>query len=303
MGKWVAIIVSAILINGMVADASAVDIACEGCAQQQMRAKALALGEGEHRIYSLSTGLAYRFAVTCSGNVPLGNPEASQEKAHEPSEDTGKRQGSGSSVDGVGGPCPFNRPLQVEINPLYPEEKNAFNLAKAFVTAYPPQSGYDLSYDAGGALSTGPWADTVYNVISDYPNRVGLFNEMQQNVPGYQQYLSSLAAGIVAHFGILSNRLLILVKFKDGSSVIIKWDADLQQFSLVPNSAKTETNQPVIEDNSRNFTGNYNIAGVDTDAYFRLLRSMGVEIVLGDRGPSLMCVWKPPVLSCRQMSN
>lgn len=274
---------------------SAADFNCEGCDLGGMRLQAEALGSGTHRIYSFANDLAFTFLVRCEGERPLSEPGPAQSGT-----DEGPGRGA-SSTSGIAaiGSCPPGQTTVVETLPLGAAEQHAFDLVKDFRWSYPPgQDGVAFEYtpSAGG----GEWGHSVYNFLGNYPARSNLYDEIRQNAPAIPQYLNALAVAIGAHFNLLYNRLIIRVVFRDGSSIRIYFDGSLQTFHVIPESARSETNQPIVEQNDRDYAGRYNIAGTDIGAYLRFLEGMGVEVV-GTRGAHSTCSWDPKNsrLTCR----
>ncbi len=293
-------------------NALAIDYNCEGCTLGQMKSTAVSLGKGDHRIYSFSNGLAKRFSVTCQGDSPLGIPQpltqsdgSDNTKNYTGSTSHSNSQPLNAAASTTAAGCPFNRPLVASIAPLAADEQYAFDLAKQWRLDYPSNDqGADLSYNTGTHPGNSPYGESVYNVLHDYPGRSMLFRDIQLDTPAITQFLSVIAAATVSHFNVLSNRIIISVTFRDGSSIRIVYDGNLQTFTLIPNTARNELNRPIIEQNALEYEGSYDMVGVDQNRYLQYLQSMGVQVIGGSgssAGMKYVCSWDRSALrlTCR----
>lgn len=294
-------IIGAILSLLWVPSANAIDSACDGCSYSQMRSKALTLGKGEHRIYSLSTGYIYGFSVICPGDVPLGAGEESrsQNSAHQIQQNPISEELPENTFDGTSAvnSCPSAGPLKIYDAPISGSVLSAWTLAHSFYQKNGRIDRVDVNFNVGD--TPGRYGDSVYNALSDAQARNDLYEWIFDRSQGITDYVTALAAGLVASFNILPNQLLVGVVFKDGSSIVLRYDAALRQLSIVPNSARLSNGQIVVEHNSADFQGNYNMGGVDQDAYIDYLRSMGVTVVNGGLSGRLICSFDGVKLTCR----
>lgn len=280
--------------------AFATDYNCEGCNLGQMTSKALSFGKGEHRIYSFSTNLAYRFSVTCSGNVPLGSTPTPQSDSasgevtatdsapYEPIEAENSDRNTSAiddqSVDAAGSGCAFNRPLEVQTSPLYANEQNAFNLMRAFLIAHPVGAGArgsDVSYDTGTKPGNSGYGDSAIQVLHDNTSYTELVDDIIDSRSGLAEFFSAATAGANASFNTGPNATFVLVTFRDGSSLIIRFDRNTHTNEIVPHSARNADNKAIIEDNQKGFEGTYYLSGggISMGDYLDLLRRAGVPVV------------------------
>lgn len=268
--------------------AGAVDYNCEGCSVSQMHAKALSLGRGEHRLFSFSNNTAKTFTVSCSNTQPTGTSA--------PDSVSGSSDRSAAArLDPAASGCPLNGTLQVQMSPLQADEQHAFDLAKQFLDVLPPNDqGAELTYDASTHPGNSPYGDSVYNVLNDYPARMNLIRDMKNDIPFLTQYTTALAAALVAHFNVLSNRIIISVTFRDGSSLRFIYDGNLQTVTPIPGTARNNVGNVIVEANDSGYQGTYNVVGTDVEAYLRYLQSLGIRVVRGPTGLGrVRCVWEP----------
>lgn len=277
--------------------AHAADSACEGCSVGQMAARAKALGKGDHIVYSLSTNVVKAFSVTCAGDVPVGAPPTTDSSGSNgsSSKQAGKEEAAGT------GSCPLGRSLQVEETYVDGNTRNAFGLAHAMYAKYGDVGKVDQEIDAD-IPGLQQYGGSVYPILSDYNARSEVFRAILDRSQGLKDYAAALTAGLIASLGIMPNQLLIGVTFRDGSSIVLLYNASLRQLSIVPNTARLANGAPVVEKNTADYQGTYNFAGIDQAAYLDYLGKQGVSIVNATSGTKLECTWNGVKLSCRVRS-
>ncbi len=283
-----------LLLSAFAVPATAVTAPCDGCGYSQMQSKALTIGKGEHIIYSFSTGDIRGFSVTCQGNVPLGGmaPDSSSSTGHD-------RNGApGADNTYAAGSCPFGRSLVIDDAMLSGNQLDAWILALDFYQKNGGRTGrVDLRYDTGD-LPHGRYSESVYSILSDYQARTDLFDALLDN-PTIGSYAAAFVAGVIAAVGFLPNQLLVAITFEDGSSVVLRYDGALRTLEVVPNSARLTNGQAAVENNSREYQGNYGIGGIDLGMYVGYLGSIGVNVTNGGTAGRLVCTWDGHVLTCK----
>lgn len=284
--------VAGVLSSAFAMPAMAATLPCEGCGYAQMQARAVTAGRGDHIIYSFSTDQVRKFSVICQGSAPLGSASGSISSGDAGARDRGD---DGSSPMAA---CPLGRPLLANEIPLTGAEVHAWNLAEDFYTKNGGRvDRVDLRRDTGD-LPYGRYSESVYTILSDYQARTDLYDVIFNN-QSILDYAAALAASVIAAVGFLPNRLLVSVTFEDGTSIVLRYDADLRNFTLVPNSARLANGQALIEANSREYQGNYSTGGVDIAEYVNYLVSMGVVVTEDGTNGRLICSWDGHVLRCR----
>ena len=278
--------------------AGAVDFNCEGCGYAQMQSKALALGRGEHRLYSYSGNLAYRFSVTCQGTAPTSIPTtpSRDERTQEESRDAGVAVDDDSAATSTG--CPFGRPLQVFASQFNPAEQHAFDLMRSFVLAYPQGAagqGADLSYDTSQNPGNSRYGENVYQILNDNGAFSHLTDDMRRDITGFGQYVRAIAAMVAASLNIAPNAVNIVVTFRDGSSIVIKYDRNTLQFDPVPRSARDARGEPIVQDNSQIYAGTYYFMPSQLNDYLSALARARVRVVdsSSPHPVAFKCVWDP----------
>ncbi|MFC4819214.1 hypothetical protein [Dokdonella ginsengisoli] len=286
--------------------AGATDIACEGCSYSRMMSRAQTQGKGTHRIFSYSSGVIYRFSVTCPGNVVEGSGgEFAADSSSSDTDDLGE-PATGSTQ----GACPLDKPLEVAEIPLDSAMADAWPKILAFIQARNanyPGSRYDFEVNSGDNDQNYANDGSVYNVIRDYPARTSLFNDISRFFSPIQQFLAAAGAAARAHFTNFSNTLLIKFSFKDGTSIVMKFDYTTQQFEFVKNSARQPDGlTPIVEANTDEYSGNYGYGGADPRTYEKYLRdSVGITLVGGGGVSTMSCTWNGEKLTCKipRMNN
>lgn len=287
--------------------ASANDSACEGCSASQMSSRALALGAGEHRIYSLSTGVMRGYTVSC-GDIPQGGGSETSQSVESAS--LGESQHSSSDTQSAldegdesisAGPCPMGKPAQVAGSPLSAQTTSAWALVLDFYRKNGRVDRVDVNINAD-IPGTAPYTDSVYPMLSDYQMRTDLFDLIFDQNQKLKDYAAAIVAAVLAHLNILPNQLLIGVVFRDGSSIVLKYDAATRQLSAVPNTARLANGQNVVERNNEDYQGDYRIVDLgDQEAYFRYLERMRIPVtrVPGRTGYKLSCAFNGEKLTCK----
>lgn len=278
----------------LASSAGAADIPCDGCNYSQMMSRALNQGRGEHRVYNYTAGVIYQFSVTCAGNVVQGEAQG------------GSALSDNAPETQAAGGCPFNRPLQVEEVLLDRTMVSAWPIIMDFVRAAHWQNGTpDLRIDARDPGMDYRNDGSVLLPLRDYNARRELFNDIAGSYSGLQKFIQALGAAARSAFSGVQNYILIQFTFKDGTSIKILFDGVTQQFEFVRNSATQANGGPIIEGNASEYQGNYNMAGVDQQAYLNYLGSMGVSIVNGGLMGHLSCSWDGVKLTCKipKMNN
>jgi len=271
--------------------AEAVDAACENCSAARMASMAMSLGRGDHRIFSLSTNTLRAYSVTCSGDAPAANPAGLQDN---PETDPGEQLSAP-------GACPFGRPLQVDDSPVDSATRQAWTLIHDFYAKYGQADRVDVKFNTD-LPEAGSFGNTVYPTLSDYQARTDLFELILSRSQGIKDYTAMLSAALLAHLNIIPNQLLIGVTFRDGSTIVLKYDAATRTLSIVPNTARLSNGAAVVERNSADYQGTYPIAGIDQTAYFNYLHQQGVPVVNATAGYKLECTWNGVKLSCRVLT-
>lgn len=249
-------------------DSNAAYLRCDGCSTSAMRSKAISAGFGTHYVADFR-----------SGNV-LGYMHAHP------------RAGGGRDI-AVPGDAQDVADLMAEIY-----QATSGSLEKT-ITVYSDTLGID---GLGGA--------TAYDFVDDWPLRSRVQSHLWANFPtlgspnGAWSYIlgniDSLLATLSPAIGwIESFRLNIKLVFTDGSSVQIRADFDSETAEYVPNSARDQHGQGLLEDNARPYAGSYHFPGENGAADFieRAIR-MGIPVTGGSSGVRVRCTWDGSTLHC-----
>lgn len=271
------------LIAGWSSTALATDAVCEGCSYANMEGTAKSLGMGNHRVASISTNEIYGFHVSCPAN---GQTEGADAPANR--EALGPLKTYGSKGGTISSGC--SKPLRAEWRDVSVAAINAINAANEF---WGVNSGdmARIEVDLTGVPQT--FAQSVTHVLNDYPARQAMFDHILANQNTIEKFLNIAQANILAALSILPNSIVVSIKFQDGSTVNVNWDAAAQLMTLVPTTSRGANGVALIEGNSANYAGNYSVTGMNLQGYLSYLSSLGVPVSTSGSGSggSMTCSW------------
>lgn len=267
------------------AGADALDIACEGCSHAQMVAAALAHGEGDHRVYSVSTDVIHGFSIRCGDGGDMARQLGADVRQPAP---------------GGSAPCPPGQTLEAEEVALSPQMADSWQGIQQFYMEWDGLPRADQRrHGEGGTrmpefMSRAP--RSVFTYLADYSARTSLHDEILADHVALQR---SAQAPDPSSGGVPDEHVFTL-RFADGTRVRVSFHPGHWTLTTVPHSARLPNGEPVVETSAIDYAGSYSAAGLDLGAYGDFLRTRGVEVVSGG-GPAgrIVCTWGGKTLTCQ----
>lgn len=253
-----------------VGNAEAASSRCEGCSDAQFRQRAIALGEGEHIIISLSTNTIRMYNVhDTSGGEP------------------------GVPVRIVATPAGVPSDIQA-----------AFNDARHFYAMSDGSMRVGVTVHVNDLDGVpGLNGATAYDIMTNFNLKSQLGDRLTGPIPGWTGLEVSseyIRQGIYGYLGISDASIEITVVGADGSTLVYKITRDSGTPEYQAGKSRTKNGQAIPESNSAAYQGTW--SGVDQPALRNYLIDIGVPISYNGTGSgygSMQCTWDGRTLRCR----
>lgn len=242
---------------------------CEGCTELQMRQRAMAMGEGEHVITSLSTGVIRQYMVVVEPST--GQPV----------------RATPVSVPG-------------DLLEIFAAAEVLYHFSGGTMSTAVEVDAKDL--EIRGAANA-----TVYDFFGDANLRGQIASRLTQgNLPGWASLEVPIETMVKFGFqriGVGDGTIHVTLRFTDGSSVVMKIRQLRPLAEYEPGSARTAAGQVVPEANDRSYAGTWYFDAQTPDSlqpFLNWMHSLGVPVTTGPGGGggTVTCSWDGSTLAC-----